>query len=139
MDDAIAAGLVAIGAVAASVILIVTIGPSLWGRSELAMESEIRSSETIRASVKILDAEPASDRCLYVWVKNTGNMPIDPVGQGNVYISSTGHDWGGSMQYVERGPQGPGTCGGILPLPRNPGVPTPVSYTHLTLPTILLV
>ena len=100
MDDAIAAGLVAIGAVAAAVILILTIGPSLWGGNKISMESTIRSSETIRTSMKILDVEPVNDRCLYVWVKNTGTMPIDPVGKGNVYISSTGHDLGGSMQYV---------------------------------------
>ena len=65
MDDAIAAGLVAIGAVAAAVILILTIGPSLWGSNEISMESKIRSSETIRTSVKILDVEPVNDRCVY--------------------------------------------------------------------------
>ena len=57
MDDAIVAGLVAIGAIAGAVILVSMLGPSIWDRGEQTLESDVRSADVIGTSMKIIDAE----------------------------------------------------------------------------------
>ena len=135
MDDAIVAGLVAIGAIAGAVILVSMLGPSIWDRGEQSLESDVRSANVIVTSMKIIDAESVGDRCIYAWVKNTGSRPIDGMPDGNAYLELADHGWGGSMAYFDSsGSVVPGSCGGMSLSGTPSPTATPVS-TSTPIPT----
>ena len=93
MDKVIVTGLLVIGAVAAVLIVITAIGPSVSRSSQAAVESSQEAADRLRTSIEIIAVAPGPDppaTRIDAWVKNVGTEPIILVGKSDVFVITPG-------------------------------------------------
>ena len=91
MDKVIVTALLTIGAVAAAMVVIFAIGPSINSSSQAVAESQNETAGRIRTSIEIIAVTTnVSGTQIDAWVKNVGVEPISPVNKTDVFVITPG-------------------------------------------------
>lgn len=91
MDKVIVTGLLVIGAVAAALVVITAIGPSISRSSQAVVASQTEAAARIKTSIEIIAvASNAAGTLVDVWVKNVGADPIQVIEKSDVFLIQPG-------------------------------------------------
>ena len=91
MDKVIVTALLTIGAVAAAMVVIFSLGPSINSSSQAVAESQNEAADRIRTSIEIIAVtSDAAGTQIDAWVKNVGVEPISPVNKTDVFVITPG-------------------------------------------------
>ncbi len=91
MDKVIVTALLTIGAVAAAMVVIMAMGPSINSSSQAVAESQNEAADRIRTSIEIIAVtSDAAGTQIDAWVKNVGVEPISPVNKTDVFVITPG-------------------------------------------------
>jgi len=91
MGNVIVAALLIVGAGIAATIVIITQGPALGMSVDSVIQSQSNVADTIRSDIEIVSAEAVTSRSVLVWVKNTGNLNIEPVPNIDIILKRADH------------------------------------------------
>ena len=87
MDKVIVTGLLVTGAVAAAVIVIITIGPSIGTSSQSVVQSQSEAAKRIKTAIEIIAVAANSDgTTVDAYVKNVGVATIDALDNSDVFL-----------------------------------------------------
>ena len=87
MDQAIAAGVLAIAALVGAVLIITTIGPSVIDFRDSTQQSSIIETGLITNKITIVKVEALNNECAYAWVKNNGSTPLKLINNWDLFLS----------------------------------------------------
>ncbi len=91
MDKVIVTGLLIVGAVAAAVVVIMTIGPSISGSSQSVVEANRATADKIKTNIEIIGIGVDSvGEQVDAWVKNVGVAPVDAIEKSDLFLIQPG-------------------------------------------------
>ena len=91
MDKVIVTGLLVIGSVAAAVVVLLTIGPSITGSSQSVLESQREASNRIKTNIEVIAvAADSAGTQIDAWVKNVGVNAILGLKTSDVFVVTPG-------------------------------------------------
>ena len=91
MDKVIVTALLTIGAVAAALMVITSIGPAISASSSSVIESTQEGANRIKTNVEIIAATSnVAGTQIDAWVKNVGMVHISPINKSDVFVITPG-------------------------------------------------
>ena len=91
MDKVIVTGLLIIGSVAAAVMVLLTVGPSVAGSSQSVVEIQKETSNRIKTNIEVIAvAADSAGTQIDAWVKNVGVAPILGLSGSDVFVVTPG-------------------------------------------------
>ena len=105
MSQVIVTALLTIGAVAAALMVITTLGPSINASSSAVMESSKEGANRIKTNVEIIAVTVDTPGTLVeAWVKNVGMANISPIDKSDVFVITPGTKFVAATYDVGAGP-----------------------------------
>ena len=103
MDKVIVTGLLIIGSVAAAVMVIITIGPSVSNSSQSVLEIQREASNRIKTNIEVIAvAANSAGTQIDAWVKNVGVVSILGLETSDVFVVTPGSRYD-AMAYAAGG------------------------------------
>ena len=91
MDKVIVTALLTIGAVAAALVVIMAIGPSIGRSSDAVVASQTEAAERIKTSIEVIAvASNAAGTKVDAWVKNVGTESITAIDRSDLFLIQPG-------------------------------------------------